>query len=103
MLKVIAKAISASRAGVLLIAFLLAIVAVVESSQPFQACVKEIYITIPAPRISRKVFPLSRLRSLSTVIVLGISLTTMPKQSLPHSRLFSLSPLAFCGLLREIW
>jgi hypothetical protein len=43
MLKVIAKAISASRAWILLIAFLVAIVAVVESSQPFQECVKETY------------------------------------------------------------
>jgi hypothetical protein len=43
MLKVIAKAISASRAWVLLIAFLVAIVVIVESSQPFQECVKEIY------------------------------------------------------------
>src|ERR1700726_4536907 len=43
MLRKIAKAISVSRAWILLIAFLAAIVIVVESSQPFQACVKEIY------------------------------------------------------------
>lgn len=43
MLKGIAKAISVSRAWILAFAFLAAIGVVVESSNPFQACVKEIY------------------------------------------------------------
>jgi hypothetical protein len=102
MLKVIAKAISASRAWILLIAFLVAIVAVVESSQPFQECVKETYYN-PATENFEKSITLSLPRSVPTVIVLGILPMTMPKQSLPHSRLFSLSALSFCGLLLAIW
>jgi hypothetical protein len=43
MLKGIAKAISGLRAWILSIAFLAAIGVVVEGSEPFQACVKEIY------------------------------------------------------------
>jgi hypothetical protein len=43
MLRKISKAISVSRAWILLIAFLVAVGVVVESSQPFQECIKEIY------------------------------------------------------------
>jgi hypothetical protein len=59
MLKGIAKAISGSRGWILSIAFLAAIGVVVESSQPFQACVKEIYYNPATDNFEKSIPPFS--------------------------------------------